>query len=227
MASARAACSAYLGRPWRQRGDHRDERRAERCRDGRRAAAARHRLGRGESIRERREREVTKRWRLHERIMARPAGGRAAPDATLERAADGRGTGAPVAAPSHPPGEDERISRRHRPAVAVRRLGSVSTPSIVQRRDRWRNASCMRASAVSISKSVRGPVTTGNAALSSRTPTTSRTRSRRPLRVTSRGRPSNQSARTRTSTGSTRIIAISQLLFGGAIASSGHRALVP
>src|SRR6266550_9611904 len=91
---------------------------------------------------------------------------------------------------------------------------SRSTLSSIHLRDRWRNASVKRASAVSTSNNVRGPVTTGNAALSTRAPRTSRTRTRRPPRVTSRGRPSNQSARTRTSTGSTLTIAISRLLSG-------------
>src|SRR5437867_6940460 len=47
-----------------------------------------------------------------------------------------------------------------------------SSSSSIHFRDRWRNTSVMRTSVVTTSKSVRGPVVTGNAALSSRTPRT-------------------------------------------------------
>src|SRR4051794_26143558 len=62
---------------------------------------------------------------------------------------------------------------------------------------------------------------TGYAAVSLRTPTTSTTGTRCPAQVNSFGRPLNQSVRTCTSTGSTRIIAILDGSFPGASSSQG------
>ena len=104
---------------------------------------------------------------------------------------------------------------------------AVSTLSIDHRRVRCRKARCRRARGVSTSKIVLGPTTTGNAAVSSRTPTTSVIGTRRAFQVSSRGRPSNQSARTCTCTGSTRTMATNGLLSGGGsrlvAPSAGHR----